>query len=296
MILTGNGGTPSFGGIWTIQKLDILERYLNTYTTALKNQLFDLVYVDAFAGTGQISPTSGSDAEADALETRAFIMGSAERALLVEDRPFDRLVFVEADPERSRSLEGLQFEYRDRRIDVLNADANEFLRGLRRFEYGNWRGVLFVDPFGTQFDWSTAEKIAALERLDMWLLVPTSSIGRMLPRSRDPSDVDPGWETRLNRVYGGDGWRNLYHPASQIGMFDESGTERDAGVEGLLAIYKEQLRDVFGNRLLEQSLSLLNSRGSPLFELIFCAGHSSPKAISAAHGIAKHLIESNSSK
>ena len=126
----------------------------------------------------------------------------------------------------------------------------------------------------------------------MWLLVPTSSIGRMLPRSRDPSDVDQGWETRLNRVYGGDGWRNLYHPPSQIGLFDESETERDAGVDGLLAIYKEQLRDLFEDRLLGQTLTLLNSRGSPLFELIFCAGHPSPKAIRAAHGIAKHLIES----
>ncbi len=258
---------------------------------ALKNQSFDLVYIDAFAGTGRISPTSGCDAEADAREARAFIMGSAERALLVEDRRFDRLVFVEADSERSASLEELKLEYADRRIDVLNADANEFLRGLRRFEYGNWRGVLFVDPFGTQFDWSTAEKIASLERLDMWLLFPASSIGRMLPRSRDPSDVEQGWEARLNRVYGSDGWRNLYHPAAQFGLFDQSGTERDAGVDGLVAIYKAQLRDVFGDRLLEQSLTLLNSRESPLFELIFCAGHPNPKAIRAAHGIAKHLIE-----
>ena len=291
VIRTSHGATPSFGGSWTTQKLGILERYLNTYTTALKNQPFDLVYIDAFAGAGRISPTSGNDAEADARETRAFIMGSAERALLVEDRPFDRLVFVEADSERSASLEALRLRYRDRQIDVLNTDANKFLPGLRRFEYGNWRGVLFVDPFGTQFDWSTAEKIAGLQRLDMWLLFPASSIGRMLPRSRDPSDVDQGWETRLNRVYGGDGWRNLYHPTSQFGLFDESGTERDAGVDGLVAIYKEQLRDVFGDRLLGQSLTLLNSRESPLFELIFCAGHPSPKAIRAAHGIAKHLID-----
>lgn len=291
MISTGDGATPSFGGSWTTRKLGILERYLNTYTTALKNQLFDLVYIDAFAGTGRINPTSASDAEADARETRAFIMGSAERALLVEDRRFDRLVFVEADSERSASLERLKLEYDDRRIDVLNTDANEFLRGLRPFEYGNWRGVLFVDPFGTQFDWSTAEKIASLERLDMWLLFPASSIGRMLPRSKDPSDVDQGWETRLNRVYGGDGWRNLYHPASQFRLFDESGTERDAGVDGLVAIYKEQLQDVFGDRLLGQSLTLLNSRGSPLFELIFCAGHPNPKAIRAAHRIAKHLMD-----
>ena len=43
-----------FGGPWTIEKLDILEAYLDRYTTALKGQAFDLIYIDAFAGTGQV--------------------------------------------------------------------------------------------------------------------------------------------------------------------------------------------------------------------------------------------------
>ena len=44
------GATPAFGGGWTEQKLEILEAYLNAYTTALKKIPFDLVYIDAFAG------------------------------------------------------------------------------------------------------------------------------------------------------------------------------------------------------------------------------------------------------
>ena len=43
---------PSFGGPWTQEKLEILRRYLDAYTTALKNQPFDLWYIDAFAGSG----------------------------------------------------------------------------------------------------------------------------------------------------------------------------------------------------------------------------------------------------
>ncbi len=35
-----------------MEKLRILERYLDAYTTALKNQPFKLMYIDAFAGTG----------------------------------------------------------------------------------------------------------------------------------------------------------------------------------------------------------------------------------------------------
>ncbi|MDE0205517.1 MAG: three-Cys-motif partner protein TcmP [Candidatus Tectomicrobia bacterium] len=41
---------PRFGGPWTQEKLDILRRYLDAYTTALKNQPFTLTYIDAFAG------------------------------------------------------------------------------------------------------------------------------------------------------------------------------------------------------------------------------------------------------
>jgi len=41
-----------FGGDWTGQKLAMLQEYLGRYTTALKNQPFQLVYIDAFAGTG----------------------------------------------------------------------------------------------------------------------------------------------------------------------------------------------------------------------------------------------------
>jgi len=37
-----------FGGEWTQEKLQILERYLDAYTTALKSKPFKLVYIDAF--------------------------------------------------------------------------------------------------------------------------------------------------------------------------------------------------------------------------------------------------------
>ena len=38
-----------FGGAWTDQKLDILERYLAAYTTALQHANFKKGYIDAFA-------------------------------------------------------------------------------------------------------------------------------------------------------------------------------------------------------------------------------------------------------
>ena len=66
-----------FGGQWTIEKLDILERYLDAYTTALKNQPFRLMYIDAFAGTGEISLRQEDE------DVREFIEGSARRAIKI---------------------------------------------------------------------------------------------------------------------------------------------------------------------------------------------------------------------
>jgi len=40
-----------FGGDWTEKKLECIRQYLNRYTTALKNQPFNRMYIDAFAGT-----------------------------------------------------------------------------------------------------------------------------------------------------------------------------------------------------------------------------------------------------
>lgn len=284
----GRGADNAFGGDWTREKLGILEAYLDAYTTALKNRPFHLVYVDAFAGTGRIMRESGPGYETDEGDSRSFIMGSAERALQVKNRRFDRLVFVEKDAARYQQLRELCDQHPDRNTQPLRADANTFLRDLDQYEYGNWRGVLFVDPFGTQLAWETVERVAQPERLDMWLLCPVGAIGRMLPRSRNPDEVEPKWVDRLNAVYGGDSWRTLYSPSSQQSLFGDKAIEREGGVEGLLGIYMDRLRGVFRSRLLPESRTLKNSRNSPLFEFIFCAGH--PKGANIAKRIAKHLI------
>ena len=121
------------GGQWTIDKLDILEEYLNAYTTALKNQPFRLMYIDAFAGTGEIS------VRREDKDVRAFIEGSARRAIKIADKPFDRLVFVEKDPQRFARLDSLRKENPGRDIQTENVDANSYLRYMRE-DWREWQG------------------------------------------------------------------------------------------------------------------------------------------------------------
>lgn len=63
-----------FGGNWTEEKLNIFTSYLDAYIIALQNQKFKKIYIDAFAGTGEIETSDGGQ----------YLVGSAKRALASE--------------------------------------------------------------------------------------------------------------------------------------------------------------------------------------------------------------------
>ena len=267
-----------------MEKLDILESYLDAYSTALKGQQFKLMYIDAFAGTGLIK-LPGRDDDA---EVQDFVSGSAERAIQIDKKPFDKLIFVEKNQKRYKDLQSLRVLHSDRNIKVNNSEANSFLRDLAE-DWHEWRGVLFLDPFATEVEWSTIETIAGFNALDTWLLFPTSAVARMLPTSKAPEDIETKWADRLTKIFGDDTWRNLYQESPQGKLFGSAGVERDPGVNGLLCIYKKNLKCLFGDRFLQKSRTLKNSRKSPLFEFLFCVGH--PSGIKLATRIANHILE-----
>jgi three-Cys-motif partner protein len=51
--------SQKFGGNWTEEKLNIFTSYLDAYLIALQNQKFKKIYIDAFAGTGEIETSDG---------------------------------------------------------------------------------------------------------------------------------------------------------------------------------------------------------------------------------------------
>lgn len=280
-----------YSGDWTKKKLDILEEYLNAYTTALKNKPFELAYIDAFAGTGFVKMGNRRDQDAGSLiegladqEVDSFIRGSAKRALDIERKPFDKLVFIEEDTARCNELKALKERHSNRDIRIVNSEANAFLRDELNWSR-NWRGVLFLDPFATEVEWSTIKKISELKALDTWILFPIMAISRMLPKSNKPDDIDPKWVERLTKVYGDESWRELYRTDRNLFGYPE----RDPGVDGFVSIYKNNLQDLLGDRLLEPSRTLRNSKNGPLFEFMFFVGN--PKGIDLAKRIAEHIIK-----
>lgn len=275
----------SFGGPWTQEKLRILSLYLDAYTTALKNQPFRLIYVDAFAGEGTWSPGSGYSTDYD--DFRELHKGSARIALEIQDKPFDNLIFIEKDIERCTSLEVLRSQFSHRDITVLNEDAEIALPAFCDRMGSLDRAVVFLDPFATEVSWPLVERLSQTRKIDCWILFPLGAISRMMPNAKEPP---PQLAKQLNRIFGGrEHWHEMYSPSSQLSLFGEDpGQERVSGRDLIANLYRERLKSVF-EKVAPSGRILRNSRNSPMFQLMFSA--SNPAGAPKAVEIAEHIID-----
>ena len=289
-----------FGGSWTRDKLQILRGYLESYTTALKRQDFTLVYADAFAGSGYVDIGSSNSSQAAPLldgeidaDTARILKGSARLALEVEDRPFDRFVFVEQNASHAIELQKLRSEFPRREIEIHRLDANAFLPEWCESQnqrlgipWRRQRGVIFLDPFATEVDWQTVQSIAETKSLDLWILFPLSALTRILPTERQP---DEDWAAILDRVFGGPEWRyRLYQTQTQPTLFGDEHTltvRRDQ--QAIVDAYLAKLNTVF-EAVAPSPRWFCNSRNSPQFAFMFAAAN--PAGAPIAVRIADYLL------
>ena len=258
----------------------MLKSYLNTYTTALKNKPFRLIYIDGFAGTGGVNVRYNN-------HVTEYTDGSVMRALAVKDRQFDQLYCIEKDHDRCMSLKKRLKAHR--RCIVKEADFNEYIESIDALP-DHTRGVVFIDPFGASVKWSTIERIASFKALDMWLLYPTSAITRMFPVRKRPSDVS-GWETKLTAIFGGEEWKELYKDDPQQTLTGEPRHLREEDARNISKLYQRKLKALFGDRFLNKTYEFKTRTNMVLFEFMFCVGSPSPSAIKLAKKFARHILK-----
>jgi hypothetical protein len=113
----------AYGGRWTLIKLEVLEKYLGFYVTALKDK-FKLCYIDAFAGQGEFE-----------VKNIGITTGSALRAM---DYNFNQYIFIEKEIENNG------------KIEQKNREAITRLLGTAEWEdeiyYDSLQIGLFDDP------------------------------------------------------------------------------------------------------------------------------------------------------
>ena len=214
-----------FGGLWTEQKLNALEDYLSAYltifTTNQKAARFTRHYVDAFAGSGLRSVRDDTPTLLDLGEAFDFMDGSVRKVLSM-DKDFHKYWFVEKDSNHAASLQQMineDFPGRSARCQIVEGDANDFLLKWTDKLGPMDRAVVFLDPYGMSVQWTTIEKLARTQKVDLWMLFPASSVIRMLPKQGPP---DEAWSRRLTELFGDESWRDeFYQEELQEDLFGE---------------------------------------------------------------------------
>jgi len=277
--------TQKFGGDWTIEKLGILSDYLDFYLNALKNQPFGKVYIDAFAGSGEILTRDGME----------HIIGSIRLALQAKNK-FDKYIFIEKNAKYAAELQYIvdaEFADLKSRVNIFNADCNEKLIEIcdttqnAKFWREN-RAVLFLDPYATEVKWATLEAISKTQAVDLWYLFPFSAAQRMLPNE----GVVDSWRRKLNDLFGDADWESRFYKLNpQLTLLgdDDEQMIKDVNTKELAAYICERLKSIFPY-VATNPRFLFNAKKSPLFLFCFAVSNPNPKAWGLAKKVAEEYI------
>jgi three-Cys-motif partner protein len=293
-----------FGDNYTPEKLDAVEDYLKMYTQALKYQDFELVYFDGFAGTGEVQISGDRNADGqfslwlEALpetefselhDTKSIIEGSATRALGLE-RPFDKYIFTERSAWKAKKLEELVSRHPHITAEISVVDASQrLLEFCAKTDWRKTRAVVFLDPFGSQVEWSTIERIAETRAIDLWYLFPAFwSVYRQISQE---GKMTPEQERSICRILGTDEWKADWLKFEPSGdLFEQSRVvgHKQVDVVQITRYMIGRMRDVFHGGVLDQWLPL-GPKKQHHFSLLFAWANPSDKAKLAAK-LAGHVM------
>lgn len=209
-----------FGDRHTVQKLETVERYLQAYVTALKFAPFELLYIDACAGSGSSVPKSALELahstqsslegfSVPVADTDSIIVGSAIRALGVKPA-FHRYLLNDTKQSNVDALRNsIQREHAhiENRVEITKLDANQMLCEIcRSYNWRETRAVVFLDPFGLQIKYETLEMLGKTRAVDLWYLVPVFAMYRQVSGDGE-INLDGG--PRVDAALGTRAWRDV---------------------------------------------------------------------------------------
>jgi three-Cys-motif partner protein len=241
---------------WTEEKLMILESYLNAFARACQKP-GGWYSLDLFAGTG-LNWSMIRDAP---------INGSALVALEVHAPQATQVIVSEKNQSAYRALEHRTERYGDR-VVRLNDDANRVLPDLLARVPKRAPAFAFLDPEGSELEWTTVAGIAAHKRhhspnkIEQLILFPVDmGFVRLAP---DHPEL-------VTRIYGHERWMDFYarRAADEI-TADQARSE-------YVRLYAEGLSELGYATVLDRQITKAN--GSPMYFLIFATDNAAGKNI-----------------
>jgi three-Cys-motif partner protein len=287
------GKVQEFGSKHTERKLKTVHSYLGAFTTALKKQAFELLYVDACAGSGA-SKAKGDKKQGQLLDVDEITVGSAIRALQV-DTPFDKYLFNDKKQSNINSLKSIvdsQFRDLRERVSYSKLDANAALLELCRItDWKKSRAVVFVDPFGLQIEFSALQALAKTNAVDLWYLVPVHAMSRQV--KKDGGVLKDGG-TSVDKALGTSRWRETVAAEEEEseGLFGklEPSIKKVANAEWFEKVAIDQLKSIFQGGVVDEALPL-GRNGLHEFSLVFACANPSLKANELAKKLAKAVLK-----
>ena len=291
-----------FGGEWTIQKLNIIEKYIKAYLTALKNQRVKKIYVDGFAGSGVTELKTKEEAGASILgnllgegassnEGPMVVDGSAMLSLKYD---FDEYYFLELDTERIQTLKNnIKERYPDKydKVHFISGDSNSTLLAVVRKIDVYSRCLMFLDPYALELKWETLEAISKCGVIDLWYLFPLSLI-RLMEKTKD---IPKANQDKITSILGTNTWIDELYEKSE-GQIDMFGDVRESysrvSYEAVLNYIMNRFKTIFPYVCPNSKMLYNEAKHAPMFMLCFMMTNKSVKAWGLAGKLAKEIISS----
>jgi three-Cys-motif partner protein len=227
---------------WSADKHYFLRRFVDGFTTAMRDKWPELHYVDLFAGAG-----------IERVEGLGLDWGSP---LIAAQAPynFTRLHLCELDADKFRALSVRVAGFgQPQPPQLIHGDANSAVKAIVPTLPARALSLAFLDPYGLHLHYRSVAGIAA-RKVDLIIFFP------------DHLDALRNWEA----YYADD-------PESNLDLFLGTGewrtrkaqTPPDRWVDVLREIYEAQLRKL-GYTEFEYE-RIRRTDGRPLYRLIFCS-------------------------
>ncbi len=228
---------PRDVGPWTREKLRFLTQYLPLYLQATTKAL-ERVYIDGFAGPG----TNRVENVSEVIDGSPLIAMDARSA---NETTFDRLFFIERDPETASELRGVLNTRADkRRAEVIEGDVNvELPRLIQRLPKRS-PTFIFLDTQGIEPKWTTIEAVSPWQT-ELLINFP---FGMAINRNPDSQKVAD--------YFGTPEWRPIWDSP-------------EPGGQRLLDLYKNRLRSLGYGYAMEFDPLITARGGQRLYYLVF---------------------------
>jgi three-Cys-motif partner protein len=245
----------SGAGPWTLEKLEIVWRYLLAFSNACKRAPA-FHFVDGFSSLG-----------VNVIGNRR-VAGSPLLALEAEP-VFSKCLLMDLDEETVGILQQRTAKYGDRAV-VRQGDCNVDLVPAMRDVLGPWDpGLVLLDPEGTELAWSTVEAIARFKtrktKLEQLILLATHT-GWLRMLAKDGTVQDWAAE-KMTHMYGNEKWRDI-HQARALGRISTDDATTD-----YVRLYGNGLRDLGYTHVLDREIRDRGFDGRLRYFLIFASEH-----------------------